>query len=84
MGVGRFGFVFGAVPEERIIHAAAEKAHVLSGAARYTAAGEEVNYNHHLYVQTLKPATGWGIAGTFSYVSPHDRANDLGAGAAPR
>ena len=35
-------------------------------------------------VQTLKPATGWGIAGTFSYVSPHDRANDLGAGAAPR
>lgn len=84
LGVGRFGFVFGAVPEERIIHAAAEKAHVLSGAARYTAAGEEVNYNHHLYVQTLKPATGWGIAGTFSYVSPHDRANDLGAGAAPR
>lgn len=75
LGAGRFGFVYGIFPETRAIHTGHDKVHVISGAIRYAATGEELNYNQHLYVATLKPGR-WGISGSFSYVSPHDRAND--------
>lgn len=76
LGVGNFGFVFGVYPETRVLHCAPEKAHIVSGAIRYTAAGEEINYNRQLYIVTLRQGR-WGISGSFSYVSPHDRANDI-------
>lgn len=76
LGVGKFGFVYGVYPETEVLHCAAEKAHIVSGAIRYTASGEEINYNRHLYLVTLKPGR-WGISGSFSYVCPHDRSNDV-------
>ena len=76
LGVGNWGFVYGALPETRVIHATVDKAHMLSGAIRFTTAGEECNFNRQLSVITFKKGH-WGMAGTFSYVAGHDRANDM-------
>ena len=53
-----------------------DKAHMISGAIRYTTAGEQCNYNRHLSVVTYRKGR-WGITGSFSYIAPHDRANDM-------
>jgi hypothetical protein len=74
--VGNWGFVFGVLPETRVIHATVDKAHMLSGATRFTTAGEECNFNRHLSVVTFKKGH-WGIGGSFAYFAPHDRANDM-------
>jgi hypothetical protein len=74
--VGNWGFVYGVLPETRVIHATVDKAHMLSGAIRYTTAGELCNYNRHLSVVTYKKGH-WGIAGSFAYIAPQDRANDM-------
>jgi len=42
------GFTYGVLPETRVVHATVDKAHMLSGAIRFTAAGEECNYNRDL------------------------------------
>jgi hypothetical protein len=76
LGVGNWGFVYGVLPETRIVHATVDKAHMISGAIRYTTAGEQCNYNRHLSVVTYRKGR-WGITGSFSYIAPHDRANDM-------
>jgi len=74
--VGNWGFVYGVLPETRVIHATVDKAHMLSGAIRFTASGNEGNFNRHLSVVTYKKGR-WGMAGSFAYIAPHDRANDM-------
>jgi hypothetical protein len=76
LGVGNWGFVYGVLPETRVLHATVDKAHMLSGAIRFNTDGEECNYNRNLSVVTYKKGH-WGIAGSFAYVAPHDRANDM-------
>jgi hypothetical protein len=74
--VGNWGFVYGVLPETRVLHATVDKAHMLSGAIRFTTAGEECNFNRHLTVVTFKKGH-WGMEGSFAYIAPHDRANDM-------
>lgn len=76
LGVGEWGFVYGVLPDTRIIHSSVDKAHMLSGAIRFTTSGEECNYNRQLGVVTFTKGR-WGMAGSFTYVCPHDRANDV-------
>jgi hypothetical protein len=76
LGVGNWGFVYGVLPETRILHSTVDKAHMLSGAIRFTTSGEECNFNRHLGVVTFTKGH-WGMAGSFTYVCPHDRANDM-------
>ena len=76
LGVGEWGFVYGVLPDTRIIHSTVDKAHMLSGAIRFTTSGEECNYNRQLGVVTFNKDR-WGMAGSFTYVCPHDRANDV-------
>src|SRR5579871_6836526 len=75
-GVGNWGWVFGVLPETRVIHASFDKAHMFSGAIRFTVAGEECSYNTDLSVITYKKGH-WGRAGTLAYTTPHDRSNDV-------
>jgi hypothetical protein len=74
-GVGNWGWVYGELPETRVIHASFDKAHMFSGAIRFTVAGEEASYNADLSVITYKKGH-WGRAGTLAYTTPHDRSND--------
>lgn len=74
-GVGNWGWVYGVLPETRVIHATFDKAHMFSGAIRFNAAGEECSYNADLSVITYKKGH-WGRAGTLAYTTPHDRSND--------
>jgi TAT (twin-arginine translocation) pathway signal sequence len=76
LGVGNWGFVYGVLPETRVIHSTVDKAHMLSGAIRFNTSGEECNFNRQLGVVTFNKGH-WGMAGSFTYVSPHDRANDM-------
>lgn len=76
LGAGKFGFVYGTLPDMRVLHASVDKAHVLSGVIRFNTSGEEINCNQQLFVVTYKPDR-WGIAGSFAYTCPHDRANDM-------
>src|SRR5215469_8395587 len=74
-GVGNWGWVYGVLPETRVIHATFDKAHMFSGAIRFNTAGEECSYNTDLSVITYKKGH-WGRAGTLAYTTPHDRSND--------
>ncbi len=75
-GVGNWGFVYGELPETRVIHATFNKAHMYSGAIRFTTAGEECSYNADLSVITYKKGH-WGRVGTLAYTTPHDRSSDV-------
>jgi hypothetical protein len=75
-GVGNWGWVYGVLPETRVLHASFDKAHMFSGAIRFTVAGEEASYNTDLSVITYKKGH-WGRAGTLAYTTPHDRSNDV-------
>ena len=75
-GLGNWGWVYGVLPETRVLHATFDKAHMFSGAIRFTAAGEECSYNSDLSVITYKKGH-WGRAGTLAYTTPHDRSNDV-------
>jgi len=75
-GVGNWGWVYGVLPETRVLHATFDKAHMFSGAIRFTAAGEECSYNSDLSVITYRKGH-WGRAGTLAYTTPHDRSNDV-------
>lgn len=78
-GVGHWGWVYGVLPETRVLHATYDKAHMASGAIRFTAAGEECSLNADLAVVTYKKGR-WGRAGTLTYTTPHDRSNDVRPG----
>lgn len=75
-GVGNWGWVYGELPETRVIHASFDKAHMFSGAIRFTVTGEEASYNTDLSVITYRKGH-WGRAGTLAYTTPHDRSNDV-------
>lgn len=75
-GVGNWGWVYGVLPETRVLHATFDKAHMLSGAIRFNVAGEECSYNSDLSVITYKK-DHWGRVGTLAYTTPHDRSNDV-------
>lgn len=75
-GVGNWGWVYGVLPETRVLHATYDKAHMFSGAIRFTTAGEECSYNADLSVVTYRKGH-WGRAGTLAYTTPHDRSNDV-------
>jgi hypothetical protein len=75
-GVGNWGWVYGVLPETRVLHATFDKAHMFSGAIRFNTAGEECSYNADLSVITYHKGH-WGRAGTLAYTTPHDRSNDV-------
>jgi hypothetical protein len=75
-GVGNWGWVYGVQPATRILHATVDKSHMLSGARRFTAAGEECSWNQDLTVMTYIKGQ-WGATGHLAYTTPHDRSNDV-------
>jgi hypothetical protein len=60
------------------LHAAFDKAHMFSGAIRFTTSGEECSHNADLSVITYRKGH-WGMAGGLTYTTPHDRSNDVKA-----
>jgi hypothetical protein len=77
-GVGNWGWVYGVLPETRVLHATFDKAHMFSGAIRFTTAGDECSHNADLSVITYRKGH-WGMAGGLTYTTPHDRSNDVKA-----
>jgi hypothetical protein len=75
-GLGEVGMVFGILPYSRILHAGVDKAHVLTGITRYTAAGEAINSQAEIDIVTWKKGR-WGVASTGARVTMQDRVNDL-------
>jgi hypothetical protein len=71
-----WGFVFGQIPETRVIHHTVNKAHRFSAATRFTASGEPISTNTDLGI-VLYRKRQWGNAGSLAYTTPHDRANDI-------
>ena len=70
-------FYEGAIdPATRIVHHTADKVHRISGAARYTTAGELISISQELGVVVLGTQTDWVGNATFRYVTTHDRNND--------
>jgi hypothetical protein len=74
LGLGPYGWVFGELPGERIIHHTVDKVHIIAGAGRYTATGKEINTNAQVGIVTYKNKH-WGNAGRLAYVMIHDRGN---------
>jgi hypothetical protein len=74
--VGNWGWVYGVQPATRILHLTVDKAHMLSGARRFTTAGEECSWNQDLSVLTYIKGQ-WGATGHLAYTTPHDRSNDV-------
>jgi hypothetical protein len=75
-GVGGFGWVFGVLPNSRILHQTVNKVHQFTGAVRFNQAGEEASYNTDIGIITYKKGR-WGTSGMVCYTTPHDRSNDV-------
>lgn len=75
LGLGPWGWVFGVVPAERIVHQTIDKVHLISGATRYTATGEPINSDAQVAIATYRKGR-WGMSGGLAYVMTHDRGND--------
>jgi hypothetical protein len=75
-GVGNWGFAYGVLPYTRVLHATVNKAHMYSGVTRYTIAGEEISRDAEINIVTYKKGR-WGLSGGLTYVTAHDRANDV-------
>jgi hypothetical protein len=71
-----WGWVYGIIPETRVIHHTVNKAHRFSAAVRFTASGEQISTNTDLSVVTFRKGK-WANSGSFAYTTPHDRANDV-------
>jgi hypothetical protein len=78
-GVGNWGWVYGVQQATRILHSTVDKAHMLSGARRFTAAGEECSWNQDLTIVTYVKGR-WSASGHLAYTTPHDRSNDVARG----
>jgi hypothetical protein len=76
LGLGRWGFTLGIIPDSRVIHAGIDKAHLYSGLTRYNTVGEEINTSSEMSVVTWRKGR-WGRAGGGAYITMHDRANDV-------
>ena len=75
LGVGPWGWVFGVVPAERIVHQTVDKVHFITGATRYTATGEVINTDAQVAIATYRKQR-WGLSGGLSYVMTQDCGND--------
>jgi hypothetical protein len=75
-GLGNWGWVYGKNPDTRVIHQTFNKAHLLTGAVRFLAAGEFASSNYDVEIATYKEGK-WGRAGELCYSTPHDRSNDV-------
>jgi hypothetical protein len=79
-GVGEWGWVTGTNPETRVLHHDYHKAHIISGAFRFTASGEIASHSNGLEVMTFKKGR-WGRASGVSagllYATIIDRSNDV-------
>jgi hypothetical protein len=75
-GLGKWGWVYGKNHDARVLHQTFNKVHLLTGAIRYLAHGEECNSNYDVEVTTYKEGY-WGRAGSLCYTTPHDRSNDV-------
>jgi len=75
-GLPEWGFVSGYDHNSRVIHASQAKVHIFGGASRYSTSGEFLNSNFDVRVVTYRNGF-WGSAGSFIYMTPHDRSNDL-------
>jgi hypothetical protein len=75
LGLGPWGWVFGIVSGERIVHQTVDKVHLITGATRYTATGEVINADAQVAVATYRKGR-WGLSGGLAYVMTHDRGND--------
>jgi hypothetical protein len=79
-GVGEWGWVTGTNPETRVVHHNYHKAHLISGAFRFTASGEIASHSNGLEVMTFKKGR-WGRASGVSagllYATIIDRSNDV-------
>jgi len=71
-----WGWVYGQIPETRVVHHTVNKAHRFSAATRFTASGEPISTNTDLGI-VLYRKRQWGNAGSLAYTTPHDRANDV-------
>jgi hypothetical protein len=76
-GVGPWSYTLN-LPEARVLHASAEKAHTFGGYVRYTADHRPISETHSLGIMTYKQAR-WGSAGGIGVVMHHDYTNDLEA-----
>jgi hypothetical protein len=75
-GDGNLGFVYGRLPNARLVHQSPLKAHHFGGAIRFTTEGELCSYNTDLGIVTYKHGR-WASSGLAAYTSPHDRSSDL-------
>jgi hypothetical protein len=75
-GVGGFGWVYGVLPNSRILHQTYNKVHQFTGAVRFNQAGELASYNTDIGIITYKLGR-WGSSGLACYTTPHDRSNDV-------
>jgi hypothetical protein len=75
-GVGYWGFPVGTLPDTRVLHATVDKAHMYSGVTRYNVTGEEISNSVEVSIITYVNGR-WGWSGSLSYITNHDRANDV-------
>ena len=75
-GLGGWGWVYGVLPDSRILHQTYNKVHQFTGAVRFNQAGELASYNTDIGVITYKLGR-WGNSGILCYTTPHDRSNDV-------
>jgi hypothetical protein len=75
LGIGPWGWVYGVVPGQRIVHSSVNKVHLITGAARYNATGELMNTDAQVAIATYRKSR-WGLSGGLSYVMTLDRGND--------
>jgi hypothetical protein len=71
-----WGWVYGIIPETRVIHHTYNKAHRFSAAMRFTASGDPISVNTDVGVVMYRKRQ-WGHAGQMCYTTPHDRSNDV-------
>jgi hypothetical protein len=69
--LGGWGWVYGILPNSRILH----QAHEQGGAIRFNQAGEEASYNTDIGIITYKHRS-LGHFRYLSYTTPHDRSDD--------
>jgi hypothetical protein len=75
-GLGGWGWVYGVLPNSRILHQTFNKVHQFTGAVRFNQAGELASYNTDIGIVTYKLGR-WGTSGSVCYTTPHDRSNDV-------
>jgi hypothetical protein len=75
LGLGNWGWDWGAGPPARVVHQSVNKVHMYQGASRFTAGGEFISNSEEIDVVTLVHGR-WGLAGILGYIMNHDRSID--------